>query len=66
MDAWPLSVRDEIERIRCRRCGAEVGACFKPQDAAVIVAVQFDGLGACTEFHFERVFDYVMLTGRQP
>lgn len=60
-EAWPLRMRDEIERIKCRRCGAEVGACFKPQDAAAIAAIQFDGdrEGARTEFHFERVLDYV-------
>lgn len=54
----PIYMKDAIEAIRCRTCGAEGGSCFGPQREALIASVAFQGQEARTEFCYARVHDY--------
>lgn len=55
----PKYVKDDIERVKCRHCGASMAAaCFGPQRGSTIAAVAFEGEDHRTEFCYERVHDY--------
>jgi len=54
----PSHAKDDIERVRCRRCGAEKASCFNPYLGAAIGSVAFDGQDYRTDFCYERVHDY--------
>jgi hypothetical protein len=54
----PKYAKDDIEQVKCRRCGAEKASCFAPHHGAVIASVAFDGQDHRTDFCYERVHDY--------
>jgi len=54
----PSSVKQTIEKIACRRCGAKYAACISPQEHEVFASVAFHDQDHRSEFCYERVFDY--------
>ena len=55
---FPSYVKLEIEKIACRRCGAQRAACINPQEHEVFASVAFHDQDHRSEFCYERMFDY--------
>lgn len=54
---WPAYLKSKIEKVKCRRCSAELASCINPRSNPLCVTISFaDGE---REFCYERVYDYL-------